>query len=305
MHNNFDHSAVISEAFPCQTWQLIIPIEGTGQTSDVSAVEYKGKLYLFYTQEKGPDLFKLGYTVMVKNPENKLVVESINELPVQDAGHFRPAVTVYENHLFCFYTATDQTLRFSTFAGDDWSPLSTVPHTLSADAPSVVAHEDKLYVALQGTTGGMFYHIVLDTHGWYPNVPAPHINFSGSPSLCIYNNKVHVALRGLDGRSYVFFFMKNQWHPVFTSQQTEVYGPPALHAWGNVMVIASLKHRNNRYTTELRHPLTSLPEYYDTAGTYLSPPCLTRYLSNLYLIGKRPCNDLAISVFNPNCARQA
>lgn len=305
MSNSFDSNTVLTETIACQPWELVMPIEGTGKTSDTCAVEFEGQLYIFYTKEKGPDLFKLGYTVVVKNSDNKLIVKSTNELPAQDAGHFRPAVTVYQNRLFCFYTATDKTLRFSVLMDNGWSPIDTVPNVLTADAPSVVAHADKLYVALQGTVGGEFYHTVLDTYGWHPNVPAPHISFSDSPSLCIYDNKVHVAVRGLDGHSYIFCFIDNQWHPVFTSQHTEVYESPALHAWNHLMVIASLKHPNNRYTTELIPPLTSPPDYYDTAGTYLSPPCLTRYLDGFYLIGKRPCNDLAISVFNLDSAMQA
>ncbi|MFP3518645.1 hypothetical protein SB766_20915 [Pseudomonas sp. SIMBA_077] len=305
MSNSFDSHTVLTETIACQPWELVMAIEGTGKTSDTCAVEFEGQLYIFYIQEKGPNVFKLGYTIMAKNPDNKPRVKSLNELPVQDAGYFRPAVTVYQNRLFCFYTATDQRLRFSVLMENGWSPIDTVPNVLTADAPSVVAHADKLYVALQGTVGSEFYHTHLDSYGWHPNVPAPHISLSGSPSLCVYDNHVHVAIRGLNGRSYIFRFIDNQWRPVFASQQTEVHGSPALHAWENFIAIASLKHPNNRYTTEFVEPSARLRERYETAGAYLSAPCLTRYLNDFYLIGKRPCNDLAISVFNPNCASRS
>lgn len=284
----------------CQPWELLIPIEGSGINSGVSAVEFKGKLYAFYLKSNPGQPTTIGYATLSKNIKNRLFVESLDELTAKDVAHFRPAVTVYDDHLFCFFTATDQTLRYHVFTGTDWSAVDTVPHTLTADAPSVATHGNRLYLVLRGTVGNVFYHNVFENFSWGTNIPSYHILFNDSPSLCMYEEKPHVAINGLDGQLHVFVFTDNQWRPALRLSQRNLYGAPALHAWAKFIVTATRSSVTHRFLTELIHPPAARPQLYKTAGPYVSPPCLTTYDHDLYLLGQRPCNDLGISRFNPD-----
>lgn len=280
-------------------WELQIPIEDTGISSGVSAIEFKGKLYVFYIKAGGHYPYTIGYALLAINAEHTLVLESLNELPTKEVAQLRPCVTVYNDHLFCFFTATDQTLRYRVFTGTEWSPVDIVPQTLSADAPSVVTHGEKIYLALQGTPQGVLYHKVFENYSWGPNIPQHNIRFNGSPSLCIYADTPHMAISGLDEHLYLLAFEENQWGLVSRSDQGNIYGAPSLHAWAKFIISATHIKDSNRYSTELMHQQTHTHDIYSTLGAYRSPPCLTTYLHELYLIGQRSCGDLGISLFNP------
>ena len=297
------------DTFPCQSWQLVLPVEGTGINSGVSAFEYQGKLYAFYNKGRGPQDGMIGYAILSKNSSDRLVLEGIHELPNESdnqyrpSGGFRPAVTVYQNRLFCFYRDASGGISFNVGSGTFWESTQSVPQVLTSDAPSVAALGDQLFVVLRGTEGGDFYHKVLDPSGWQPNQRDPQIKFNGSPSLSIAGGLPTVALKGLDERLYLFKFQDNGWLPVLTSSQHDIFGPPAFIQWDRFMVDASLKRSNNHYTTELIRSPLEVNDYYQTAGVYTSPPCLAKYHNELYLIGRRPCNDLGISIFNPECIK--
>ena len=59
---------------PCETWDLHLLIEGTGMSTGASAVEFKGKLYIFYALQKAPGVFTLGFTVLFKNSANQMII---------------------------------------------------------------------------------------------------------------------------------------------------------------------------------------------------------------------------------------
>lgn len=284
---------------PRHPWELIIPIEGTHISSGVSAIEFKGKLYVFYIKAGVNDPFTISYAVLSRNAQHTLFLESLNELPTKEVAQFRPSVTVYNDHLFCFYTATDQTVRYRVFTGTEWSPVDIVPQTLSADAPSVATRGEQLYLALQGTSNRVLYHKVFENFSWGPNIPQHNIKFNGSPALCIYADTPHVAIHGLDEHLYLLIFENNQWQVIFRSEQSNPYDAPSLHAWAKFIISATHTNDGNRYSTELMHRETHTHDIYSTAGSYRSPPCLTTYLHELYLIGRRTCDDLGISLFNP------
>ncbi|MFK7671016.1 hypothetical protein [Pseudomonas lundensis] len=297
------------DTLPCQAWQLVLPIEGTGINSGVSAVEHQGKLYAFYNKGSSAQDGIIGYAIVSKHPNNQLVLEGLHELPTEPGiqyrplGGYRPAVTVYQNRLFCFYRDTSGGISFSVGSGAFWENAQQVPNVLTSDAPSVAALGEQLFLVLRGTEGGDFYHKVLEPSGWQPHQRDPHIKFNGSPSLCIAGGLPTVAVKGLDERLYLFNFHESGWAPVLTSTLNDIYEAPAVAGWDRFLVDASLKRSNNHYSTELVRSPTELNDYYQTAGAYTSPPCLVNYHSDLYLIGKRPCDDLGISIFNPECIK--
>ena len=283
----------------CPTWELIMPIEGTGISSGVSAVEFKGKLYAFYTRHKTPDAVTLGYVVLNKNADNDLRLESINELPAPQVAHFRPAVTVYAQHLYCFYTATDQTIRLLNYSGAEWSSTESVPNVLTSDAPSVASNGASLYLALRSTRQHAFYHKVLDHTGWQPHVLDPDIDTAESPSLCIYENVPYVGIR-TPAEQQLICRLSSYWHPIHLSKQRGTYGAPALAAHDKCFFSAARLRDSNQCTIDRFQPKQGMEHVDKTAGAYLSPPCLTQYSGDLYLISQRPCNDLAILKFNPD-----
>ena len=285
---------------PCETWDLHLLIEGTGMSTGASAVEFKGKLYIFYALQKAPGVFTLGYTVLFKNSANQMIIQHISELPTTRTRQLRPSVTVYADHLYCFYTAPDQSIRFITFSGTQWSPVETVPQVLTSDAPSAVGNGVNLYLALRGADSRALYYKVLEPSGWQPHVREDHKSVVESPSLCIHKDMPFVSTRSATGQLVTFQLIDEE-YPIHVSNQPDTYGASALHTQGEYFYCATRKRSGNQYTVETFRPYLDVDIYSQTAGRFVSAPCLTSYLGDMYLIGQRPCQDLALLKLNPVC----
>ena len=285
---------------PCETWDLHLLIEGTGMSTGASAVEFKGKLYIFYALQKAPGVFTLGYTVLFKNSANQMIIQHISELPTTRTSQRRPSVTVYADHLYCFYTAPDKSIRFITFSGTQWSPVETVPQVLTSDAPSAVGNGVNLYLALRGADSRALYYKVLGPSGWQPHVREDHKSVVESPSLCIHREMPFVSTRSAAGQLVTFQLIDEQ-YPIHVSNQPDTYGASALHTQGEYFYCATRKRSGNQYTVEMFRPYLDVDIYSQTAGRFVSAPCLTSYLGDMYLIGQRPCQDLALLKLNPVC----
>lgn len=285
---------------PCETWDLHLLIEGTGMSTGASAVEFKGKLYIFYALQKAPGVFTLGYTVLFKNSANQMIIQHISELPTTRTSQRRPSVTVYADHLYCFYTAPDKSIRFITFSGTQWSPVETVPQVLTSDAPSAVGNGVNLYLALRGADSRALYYKVLGPSGWQPHVREDHKSVVESPSLCIHRDMPFVSTRSAAGQLVTFQLIDEQ-YPIHVSNQPDTYGASALHTQGEYFYCATRKRSGNQYTVEMFRPYLDVDIYSQTAGRFVSAPCLTSYLGDMYLIGQRPCQDLALLKLNPVC----
>lgn len=285
---------------PCETWDLHLLIEGTGMSTGASAVEFKGKLYIFYALQKAPGVFALGYTVLFKNSANQMIIQHISELPTTRTSQRRPSVTVYADHLYCFYTAPDKSIRFITFSGTQWSPVETVPQVLTSDAPSAVGNGVNLYLALRGADSRALYYKVLGPSGWQPHVREDHKSVVESPSLCIHRDMPFVSTRSAAGQLVTFQLIDEE-YPIHVSNQPDTYGASALHTQGEYFYCATRKRSGNQYTVEMFRPYLDVDIYSQTAGRFVSAPCLTSYLGDMYLIGQRPCQDLALLKLNPVC----
>lgn len=285
---------------PCETWDFHLLIEGTGMSTGASAVEFKGKLYIFYALQKAPGVFTLGYTVLFKNSANQMIIQHISELPTTRTSQRRPSVTVYADHLYCFYTAPDKSIRFITFSGTQWSPVETVPQVLTSDAPSAVGNGVNLYLALRGEDSRALYYKVLGPSGWQPHVREDHKSVVESPSLCIHREMPFVSTRSAAGQLVTFQLIDEQ-YPIHVSNQPDTYGASALHTQGEYFYCATRKRSGNQYTVEMFRPYLDVDIYSQTAGRFVSAPCLTSYLGDMYLIGQRPCQDLALLKLNPVC----
>ena len=285
---------------PCETWDFHLLIEGTGMSTGASAVEFKGKLYIFYALQKAPGVFTLGYTVLFKNSANQMIIQHISELPTTRTRPLRPSVTVYADHLYCFYTAPDKSIRFITFSGTQWSPVETVPQVLTSDAPSAVGNGVNLYLALRGADSRALYYKVLGPSGWQPHVREDHKSVVESPSLCIHREMPFVSTRSAAGQLVTFQLIDEQ-YPIHVSNQPDTYGASALHTQGEYFYCATRKRSGNQYTVETFRPYLDVDIYSQTAGRFVSAPCLTSYLGDMYLIGQRPCQDLALLKLNPVC----
>lgn len=285
---------------PCETWDFHLLIEGTGMSTGASAVEFKGKLYIFYALQKAPGVFALGYTVLFKNSANQMIIQHISELPTTRTSQRRPSVTVYADHLYCFYTAPDKSIRFITFSGTQWSPVETVPQVLTSDAPSAVGNGVNLYLALRGADSRALYYKVLGPSGWQPHVREDHKSVVESPSLCIHREMPFVSTRSAAGQLVTFQLIDEQ-YPIHVSNQPDTYGASALHTQGEYFYCATRKRSGNQYTVEMFRPYLDVDIYSQTAGRFVSAPCLTSYLGDMYLIGQRPCQDLALLKLNPVC----
>ena len=288
---------------PCETWDLHLLIEGTGMSTGASAVEFKGKLYIFYALQKAPGVFTLGYTVLFKNSANQMIIQHISELPTTRTSQLRPSVTVYADHLYCFYTAPDKSIRFITFSGTQWSPVETVPQVLTSDAPSAVGNGVNLYLALRGADSRALYYKVLGPSGWQPHVREDHKSVVESPSLCIHRDMPFVSTRSAAGQLVTFQLIDEQ-YPIHVSNQPDTYGASALHTQGEYFYCATRKRSGNQYTVETFRPYLDVDIYSQTAGRFVSAPCLTSYLGDVYLIGQRPCQDLALLKLNPTCVKK-
>ena len=285
---------------PCETWDLHLLIEGTGMSTGASAVEFKGKLYIFYARQKAPGVFTLGYTVLFKNSANQMIIQHISELPTTRTSQLRPSVTVYADHLYCFYTAPDKSIRFIMFSGTQWSLVETVPQVLTSDAPSAVGNGVNLYLALRGEDSRALYYKVLGPSGWQPHVREDHKSVVESPSLCIHREMPFVSTRSAAGQLVTFQLIDEQ-YPIHVSNQPDTYGASALHTQGEYFYCATRKRSGNQYTVEMFRPYLDVDIYSQTAGRFVSAPCLTSYLGDMYLIGQRPCQDLALLKLNPVC----
>lgn len=285
---------------PCETWDLHLLIEGTGMSTGASAVEFKGKLYIFYALQKAPGVFALGYTVLFKNSANQMIIQHISELPTTRTSQRRPSVTVYADHLYCFYTAPDKCIRFITFSGTQWSPVETVPQVLTSDAPSAVGNGVNLYLALRGADSRALYYKVLGPSGWQPHVREDHKSVVESPSLCIHRDMPFVSTRSAAGQLVTFQLIDEE-YPIHVSNQPDTYGASALHTQGEYFYCATRKRSGNQYTVEMFRPYLDVDIYSQTTGRFVSAPCLTSYLGDMYLIGQRPCQDLALLKLNPVC----
>ena len=289
------------EGTRCRWWELQLPLEGTGISSAVSAVEYLDKIYAFYIKKDAQGARKLGYLIMGKTRGDKIAVESSQEHSLPGLTGLAPAATVYNGRLHCFYTGSDQRLRYVTYARNQWSAVATVPGVLTVAAPSVTTCDNKLYIALQGTYNGEFYYKTLTDSNWDNTTHVPAINFKGSPSLCVFREKLHVAICGMDNLLHVFKFENRQWMPIYRSSFYEVLDSPALHPWNNSLCYSALRKPTRNYFTGFV-PSPGESKYVgETIGTYLSSPCMIDYKGAFYLMGQRPCNDLGISIFAPNC----
>jgi len=269
-------------------------------STGASAVEFKGKLYIFYALQKAPGVFTLGYTVLFKNSANQMIIQHISELPTTRTRQLRPSVTVYADHLYCFYTAPDKSIRFITFSGTQWSPVETVPQVLTSDAPSAVGNGVNLYLALRGADSRALYYKVLGPSGWQPHVREDHKSVVESPSLCIHRDMPFVSTRSAAGQLVTFQLIDEQ-YPIHVSNQPDTYGASALHTQGEYFYCATRKRSGNQYTVEMFRPYLDVDIYSQTAGRFVSAPCLTSYLGDMYLIGQRPCQDLALLKLNPVC----
>ena len=300
------HESLVSSAKWTRSWELLKPLENTGICSGVSAVEFKGKVYVFFIAEKVPGQLVLSYLLLGKSTDNALVVERLESIHGQGLTRHRPAVAVYDGHLFCFHTAVDKRVHYLVFSGTEWSHDAIVPGVLTDNAPSVANFENNLYLAVQGTYNGEFYHKVFENFEWRATINDPDITCKGSPSLCAYSHSLSVAVTGMDGTLALFHFAEHKWKLAYASPHYKVLGSPALYARKKYLVCASISDPDRHVVTETISemsdgtPSREINMHLDkTLGKYLSEPCLIQYGEQFYLIGRRPCNDLAISVYKP------
>ncbi|MFJ7882299.1 hypothetical protein ACIQYF_02150 [Pseudomonas sp. NPDC096917] len=304
-HQSGVHAPLTNEVWT-QSWELILPIENTGICSGVSAVEFMGKVHAFFMSEKEPDHLALSYRVFSKRPDNTLIVEKQEDFTYAGLTRLRPAVTVHDGHLFCFNTVLDKTVHYHVFSGTEWSHKGVVPGVLTDTAPAALGFGDTLHLAVQGTYNGELYHKVFHNFEWKSSIKIPGINIKGSPSLALFDNLLHMAITGTNNELYVGALLPERWEFFYRSPYYTVLGSPALSVRGQFLVCASRTLADQHFVTEI------LREIYDgsgrkeisthldrTIGRYLSEPCLISYADQFYLIGQRPCNDLAVSVYRP------
>lgn len=284
-----------------------MPIEGTGICSGVSAVEFEGKIYAFFMTEKLPNQLALSHLVLKNGLDNQLIVEKQEDFPLGGLTRHRPAVTVFNGHLFCFHTVTDRTVHYHVFSGAEWSHGGVVPGVLTDRAPSVASIKDKLYLAVQGTYYGEFYHKIFENYEWKGTLKNIGIRTNGSPFLCAVGDSLVAAMAGPDNALTLFELSSEQWQPLYKSPHYKIMGSPALYASNNFLMCASLSSPDQHFNTEaLRHTPSNpnqkvLSTHLDkTIGKYLSEPFIINYRDRLYLIGQRPCNDIGISLYAPH-----
>lgn len=299
-----EHDASLHAPTWTQSWELIMPVEGTGICSGISAVEFKDKIYAFFITEKTPNNLQLSHLVFSKGTDKALIVERQEDFSINGLTRHRPSVTVHDGHLFCFHTVRDQTVHYHVYSGTEWSHGGTVPGVLTDQAPSAVSYKDTLYLALQGTYNGEFYHKAFQNFEWGDTINSPGLHIKGSPSLCQFGDTLSVAFTGLDDGMHLFNFFSGKWEFIYKSPHYKVSGSPALYARNNYLVCASLAQADQHVLTETllertgSTPSLDVTTHLDrTVGTYLSEPCLIEYKDRFYLIGRRPCNDVGISLF--------
>lgn len=289
-----------------QPWELLLPIESTGICSGISAVAFNNKIHAFFVVDNIPGHLGLSYLVLGNNAENKLVVEKQEYLDARYLTRHRPAVTVHEGRLFCFYTGVDKTVHYHVFSGSSWTHGEQVPGVLTEHAPSVFSTNGKLHLAVQGLYNGEFYHKIFENFEWENTINTPGISFKGSPSLGGNGSLLYVALTGVDDSVVLFSFHSGSWQFLYTSPNYKVQGSPTIYFGRNLLMCASVNARDQRVVTEVlgmawpdpAHP-GGIQHLGVTLGKYLSEPCLIEYGEQLYLIGRRPCNDVGISLYKP------
>lgn len=292
----------------CHSWELVLPLEQTGICSGVAAVEFRGKIHAFFIAGEQSSALSLRWLVLGKNNEGKLVIELKHTFPYDAVIPHRPSVTVYNDHLFCFLTGTDQRVRYQVFSGGQWSHPTVVPGVLINESPSVTSHGDKLYLAVQGAEDNAFYHKVYENFEWGPTIKHPDIYLNGSPSLCVFDNIVHMAINGTNDALYIYKFHNQKWERLYKCPYYKTQGSPSLSINNNFLVSATKRNPLRHYVTQtlmgsntLPMPPTPITHIDETIGSYLSSPCLISYEGQFYLMGRRPCNDLGISVYRPKC----
>ncbi|WP_324833647.1 hypothetical protein [Pseudomonas saxonica] len=287
-------------------WELVTPIEDTGICSGISVVEFNHKIYAFFMVENFPGHLGLSYLVLGNNAENKLVEQKQEYLDAIHPARGRPAVTVHEGHLFCFYTTLEQTVLYHVFSGEHWTHAQEVPGVLTQHAPSVSSTNGQLYLGVQGTSNGEFYHKIFENYEWGNTIKASGIRFKGTPSLAGNGSRMYAALTGADDSVGLYAFHSNSWELLYRSNFYKVQGSPTLYAGGSMLMCTSVNAHDQRAVTEvlgaqmldITHP--QLPYYLNvTNGKYLSEPSIIYVGEELYLIGRRPCNDVGISLYKP------
>lgn len=305
-HHSQSHdpsSPPVQWVFP---WELVTPIEGTGICSGISVVEFNHQIYAFFMVENVTGHLGVSYLVLGNNAENKLVEQKQEYLNALHPARGRPAVTVHEGHLFCFYTTVEQTVFYHVFSGEQWTHAQEVPGVLTQHAPSVSSTNGQLYLGVQGTSNGEFYHKIFENYEWGNTIKASGIRFKGTPSLAGNGSQMHTALTGLDDSVELYTFDSDSWRLLYKSNFYKVQGSPTLYAGGSMLMCTSLNAHDQHAVTEvlgvqgggITHPV--IPYHLSvTNGKYLSEPSLVYFGEALYLIGRRPCNDVGISLYKP------
>lgn len=303
-HHLQAHDALLSPAELNHPWELIMPIENTGICSGVSAVEFNNKIHAFFVFDDPAGYVGVSYLVFGYNAEKKLTVEKQEYLNSYNVARHRPAVTVHGGRLFCFYTSLEKTVNYHEFSDGRWTQGEQVPGVLTDHAPSVFSTGEKLHLAVQGTNYGEFYHKVFENDEWGRTVNALGIAFKGSPSLGGNSSKLFAAVTGLDNSIKMLSYTADNWQLDYESPYYKVQGSPTLFTGDDVIMCTSINAHDQHVVTEFpgmkgldtAHPV-GVRRLAVTHGKYLSEPCLIKYREQLYLIGRRPCDDVGVSLY--------
>ena len=305
-HHSQPHDPSSPPVLWARPWDLVTPIETTGVCSGISVVEFNHKIYAFFMVDDIPGRLGLSYLLLDNNTDNKLVELTQEYLEVHNPARGRPAVTVHEGHLFCFYTTLDQRVLYHVFSGVQWTHAQEVPGVLTQHAPSVSSMNGQLYLGVQGTSNGEFYHKVFENYEWGNTLKASGVRFKGTPSLAGNGSRMYAALTGVDDSMELYTLDNDVWKLLYRSGFYKVQGSPTLYAGGSMLICISVNAHDQRAVTEVlgaqglgpTHP--QFPYHLSvTNGKYLSEPSLVYVGEALYLIGRRPCNDVGISLFKP------
>lgn len=293
----------------CMIWHSLTSIERSGACSPLASVEFNNKLYIFYIKETAHQPLSLGYIVVstVLNGHH-VIVESRNDIALPGLTRSRPAVAVHDEHLYCFYTTNDLTVRYLSFNRTQWSSVSVVPDLFTSDAPAVLSGGGNvLYLAVRGSESNTLFHKELWHDRWLDTLENDTIQLKGSPSICSYEPRpnsyaYYVGFRGLDNKLYIRPLLNNMWTTAYANPAIDLHESVSIYPWRKGLYHATLKYPSHGCTVGV-HPFNSTDPVIlnETVETYTSTPCFVHYRGQLYLIGQRPCNNIGISIFNATC----
>jgi hypothetical protein len=254
-------------------------------SASISAVVFKGDLYVFIQHYGSIDNGKVDYLIFQRTPSGQLentVKRTIPHIYVTGT----PAVAVYDNKIYCAFRlgGASQKLTYTTFDGSAWSSVITTKKGILT-SPSLAVYQDKLYCFHQGweEDRGTLWYSTFNGSDWDQDKHIRGLEITESPTVAVYKGELYCAYHKASTQSaWCIKFDGMQWSHKM-SLSAAVSESPSLYVYNDSLFSArTVKAEHASLCINYLDNGTWCPDKTIVNDGISNSPCLIEYEGLLY-----------------------